>query len=322
MRISFNNDNYQRSLKVHVITFILLCIVTNLVYANSNEISEDFYEGKADGWFWYEDPPIEEIVDEKAEEIKQAPPSPPPSNELKPLSTEWLKKNLETYRNSAIDEPTNENVATYLYLQRLMMDKASTFSRQVKFVTQADPKLDESARNPVASYASRITKIKAANTRDNVISMMAEKGGLFFFYKSDCPYCMQMAPQLKALERIYGMTIYPISIDGRELPGGQFPNYVIDEGQAASLDVQMTPSIFLVNPPKGITPVTYGVVSQEELKSRIVTAAARTGWVDMKTYSEANAVLDDPTPPTPSEANLSNDLTKPELLKALKEIYQ
>ena len=81
-----------------------------------------------------------------------------------------------------------------------MMDKASTFSRQVKFVTQADSTLDEGARNPVASYASKIAKKQATNTRDDVISMMAEKGGLWFFYNSDCPYCIQMAPQLMGIK--------------------------------------------------------------------------------------------------------------------------
>ena len=73
MKISYINDFLQQPLIVHALTFTLLCIVTNLVYANNSEdVSEDFYDGKADGWFWYEEPPIEEVIEDKPEEITQA----------------------------------------------------------------------------------------------------------------------------------------------------------------------------------------------------------------------------------------------------------
>jgi conjugal transfer pilus assembly protein TraF len=45
-----------------------------------------------------------------------------------PLSAAWLRANLERFRDQAIDDPSPRNVALYLYLQRLVLDKAERFA--------------------------------------------------------------------------------------------------------------------------------------------------------------------------------------------------
>jgi len=281
----------------------------------------DFYGTKAEGWFWYNDPVIEEVIEEK-------PPSPPPAPSvptIPPLSTEWLKNNLPIYMNTAIDNPTKENISTYLYLQKISLDKATEFSTQVAFVTQGNPDLDENTRNPVSSYAKKAVKHDALKTENELIKQISTKGGLWFFYKSDCPYCVKMAPNISALQDRFGLTVSPISLDGRPLPGGYFDTFSVNNGQAEDLGVEVTPSIYLVYPPESITPVTFGIVSMKELKKRIINAASQIGIIDKKQFNKANSVL------TVSPASSQNKMTslkqsdttnKQKFLDSLENLYR
>jgi conjugal transfer pilus assembly protein TraF len=72
-----------------------------------------------------------------------------------PLSTAWFRKNLEKYRDRAIDDPSAENVAAYYYLQRVMMDKAHRFTDVAREVVMSDPFLDENQRRPYVALHIR-----------------------------------------------------------------------------------------------------------------------------------------------------------------------
>ena len=109
-----------------------------------------FFHDKERGWFWREEfiePPLPKPKKEKH-------PTPIPARdfteEIQPLSVAWLRKNLEKYRDQAIDTPSPENVAAYFYLQRVMMDKAHRFTDVAHEVVISDPRLDENVRRPIS----------------------------------------------------------------------------------------------------------------------------------------------------------------------------
>lgn len=109
-----------------------------------------FFHDKERGWFWREEfiePPLPKPKKEKH-------PTPIPARdsteEIQPLSVAWLRKNLEKYRDQAIDVPSPENVAAYFYLQRVMMDKAHRFTDVAHEVVISDPRLDENVRRPIS----------------------------------------------------------------------------------------------------------------------------------------------------------------------------
>jgi len=106
------------------------------------------------GWFWYE--PVPKDLPEEPPVGPPPPataaPAPPKPVGPLPLSAEWIRENLEKYQRLAIDNPTPENVAAYLYIQRVMLDKSQRFAEQVKHVVQLDPYLDQGTRRPLASY--------------------------------------------------------------------------------------------------------------------------------------------------------------------------
>jgi conjugal transfer pilus assembly protein TraF len=65
---------------------------------------------------------------------------------------------------------------------------------------------------------------------------------LFFFYRSDCPYCHAFAPTLAAFQARHGIQVVAISVDGGPLPG--FPNARPDNGIATTLKVSQVPAVF------------------------------------------------------------------------------
>ena len=91
---------------------------------------------------------------------------------------------------------------------------------------------------------------------------------LFFFYRSDCPYCHAFAPTLEAFQVRHGIQVVAISVDGGPITG--FPNARPDNGIATALKVSQVPAVFLAQPFTGkITPIGFGVLSESQMLERI-----------------------------------------------------
>ena len=253
-----------------------------------------FYRRSAEGWFWY----AEELpaIEEPEPDSKPPPPrtvDPPPQPQEartdvqvpaapagpSPLSAAWLRANLERYRDSAIDDPSPRNVTLYLYLQRLAIDKAERFAEATQRVVWSDPLLDETTRRPLATFAANLVNRQAAANREAALTETAKVAGLWFLFRSDCPYCEAQAPLLEVLATRYGFDVQAVSLDGRPLPGGFYPDFRTDRGQAEALGVVSTPALFLARPPDGLVPLSQGVLSLAELEQRIVHAATEAGWI-------------------------------------------
>ena len=101
---------------------------------------------------------------------------------------------------------------------------------------------------------------------DKAIALLAKHSGLFFFYRSSCPYCQRFAPIVKDFSERYDITVVPITTDGIALPA--FPHSHIDQGQSARFKVTVEPALFTVDPYSGeIIPVGYGLMSEDELRT-------------------------------------------------------
>lgn len=257
-----------------------------------------FYERGSEGWFWYHDPKEQTSPAAARPPETPAPMEPPPVVEPAPapgpapLSTRWLRENLETYRDRAIDDPTPENVAAYLYLQRVAMDKASRFAKVSERVVQSDPLLDEITQRPTATFGANLANKTAGAQRDALLGTIAERASLWFFFRSDCPYCAAQAPLLSHLARMYGLHVLPVSLDGASLPSGVFPDFVRDAGQAAALGVRSTPAMFLVDPTApAFAPIAQGLLSMAQLQDRLIGGAVTAGWISESEAGLAKAVV-------------------------------
>ncbi len=247
----------------------------------------EFYENRAEGWFWYrlDSSPLELQTQPNQPELSARQVS-PISPETQPLSAAWFRENFPKYKDAAIDNPTPANIAAYLYLQRVMMDKANRFSDSVQQVVVTDPYLDEVTRRPIATFAANEVNRETGRLREDQLRLVARRAGIFFFFRSDCRYCDLQAPVLARLADAYGFEIYPISLDGRPMPNGLFRQFRVDQGQARKLGVVSTPAMFLAQPPDKFIQIAQGAVSMEELVSRILMVAVQAGWLDEKDYQQ------------------------------------
>jgi conjugal transfer pilus assembly protein TraF len=241
----------------------------------------DFFEREAEGWFWYHDP----READGAQEPDTPPVVPPAPEAVAPeehaqespaFSVAWLRK-LDELRDRAIDEPSDENVAAYMYAQRVMMDKADNFAERVKQVVETDPLLDENNRFPFAvAFRAHLMQAKE-EAKQAALRDLATRAGLLVFFRSDCRFCHLQVPGLRHLAERYGFIVKYISLDGRPLPG--IADYIRDAGQAGRLRVSIVPTLVLAIPSDTFVVVSQGYLAQTSLENRLLVAAEKQGLI-------------------------------------------
>lgn len=214
------------------------------------------------------------------------------------LSTSWLREKLPKYRDRALDNPSPSNVRLYLYLQRAMMDKAQRFAKVTQTVVYQSPELDETSRNPITHLAKQAARRQTSKITREVLTDVASRAGIWFFYASNCPYCHTEAPVLRMVEHEYGFKVLPIALDGKYLPDSGYTEFVTDRGQSKKLNVVATPTMFLVAPPNSVVMLGQGVMAKDELEDRIVDLAHQSGWISDAVYEKTQMTNYDFLPST------------------------
>lgn len=231
--------------------------------------TQKYWADRERGWFWYQLPP------EQRKKLKPPPPAAavPPAESARPgelAEFDALQKRVEELRNIAIIRPTERNIRNYLGVQAEVIDRASLFADVAQRVIWANPEFDYTVTGrPVNAKALEVYDRAAIGAREGTAIALAKDHALFFFFRSDCPYCHQFGPYLREFEAKFGLSVVPISVDGGPLLPA-FPNPRIDNGIARTLDVREVPALFLVEPASGrIVPIGYGVLSESELLERL-----------------------------------------------------
>lgn len=229
------------------------------------------------GWHFYEDPPTEEAVPatRPTPTVPSRPANPPRPPEL--VEFERLQKTLEDLRNIAIMRPTEANVRRYMELEVQVVNRASYFADVAQRVAWATPELDPTLQGrPVNAQALEVFERQQRGDRSASVAALGRDHVLFFFYRSDCPYCHAFAPTLQAFEARHGIQVVAVSVDGGPMPG--FPRARPDNGIATALQVTQVPAVFLAQPATGkITPIGAGVLSESQLLERIAIVSSPSG---------------------------------------------
>jgi conjugal transfer pilus assembly protein TraF len=242
------------------------------------QASDAYWNSRERGWHWYEDPPAE-VKPEKpspAEAVTPPEAAKPVDKQEKPKAAELaqferMQKRLEELEHIAYITPSEENVRQYLALKSEVVERASRFADVWQRVVWATPELDPTVTGrPVNAKALEVFRDEERRSRDQTIASLASTHALFFFFRSDCPYCHQFAPLLKQFHAKYGIPIVPISMDGGSLP--DFPSPRMDNGISAKLNVERWPALFLLDAGAAkITPLGFGVLAESELIERLYT---------------------------------------------------
>ena len=261
-------------------------------------VRNGYYEQKEEGWFWrelppapVESPPREPLPapDELVPEASQVPPMPAEASGPRPFSPAWMREKLPEYRDRALEDPSPENVRAYFYLQRYAMDVAQRFALVAQKVVLADPALDENTRRPISTYGGHVFDEVARENLVRIASKIASMAGVWYFYRSDCPYCKAQNPVLERLQRRIGLAVLPIALDGRAMTEGAYARFVANRGHAEQLGVTQTPTLYLVRKPNEFVLLSEGLVTDDGLLERIVYAGHDAGWITDEEFNSTRA---------------------------------
>jgi len=256
-------------------------------------------KGSDGGWLVYEEPEVicEDVIEEKpTNPVKPPAQKPVKKAEKKPepekpqevnFSTQWLRENFDKYVDLAVDNPTPENVRAVFLLQKIATSRAEKFQLESRKVVMSDSLLDAENERPINNQGINAFEEQAEIMRAATTNKIKEKGGLFFFYRSDCPYCKRQAEVLNMLKMAKGVTVMAISLDGHPLPIAGFENYKIDQGQADKMKVQQVPALYFVTPGMKTEyfPISQGgVLAQESIEKRMIVGALNNNIVTEKEY--------------------------------------
>lgn len=213
------------------------------------------------GWFWYNLP--EEKKDLPAER-KQS---------QTPLSATQLMKSLHDKReellNTAVINPTTENIRRYKQLQDWLVNRASLFSANWERVLLENPELDYNLQHSIYNGAAPVEYAKTRQLQAKAINYINQRYGVFFFYRGHEPLDNRLGNVVKEFSEQYGVPFIAISVDGRLNP--DLPESRVDAGQAARMKISHFPAIMLVEPSKkSFKPLSYGFITQDDLARRVL----------------------------------------------------
>lgn len=268
---------------------ILLCLAGCFTLQGVG-MANPFYEDKQRGWFWHEDRTIEEKKEEKLPQDKVESSKPAETVEL---TVEWINEAIPRVMNRAINNPTDENLAAYAYLQRLALDQASRFSSRMTEFMAMESQLDEAKRRPTSSFALNSFNEERNKVVREAINVVKENTkGIFFFFASDCGYCHRMVPVLHELNKKHGIEILGISMDGGMIRGMEWMNVVEDMSNEVSdqFGVNITPTLHLVLNDNSSELIIEGLKTLPDIEDRYLFAGRKSGVLGQELYAKTRSV--------------------------------
>lgn len=254
-----------------------------------------FYGDKFRGWYWFEEPPAE--PEEKPQEEKPPTPIQQKSEDEKKedkirLDVAWLRSKIPEYQEAAINNPTRENLARYLYTQRYMLDISSRFATKATEFNRFESELDETKRRPMSSFSLNVFKEETKKSISQVLDSINEKTHIWFFFSSNCAYCKQQLPLLKELNIRFGVNILAISMDGSVLPDMDDMEVVVDKTNVAErFGVKFTPTMFMaLNDGSGFTKIGEGLTTLPLMQDRILLSARLKNVITDEQYQSTQNV--------------------------------
>ena len=229
----------------------------------------DFYcaERKLGTWFYCSKPKLRPAAPAAA---APAAPAETATQRLEKVTAE-----LRELKAKAILEPSTENITAYVEYQRVQLDRASMFSDVWQRAVWQNPDLDYTLQRPVGTVAKAQWLETRKVDRDQAISRLGERYGIFYFFAQSCGACTIFSPILKSVADSHGLHVMAISTDGG--PSDVFTRYSADSGQRERMGLtsKATPAVVLFDTvTHRAVPIGYGVIAADELMDRIYTLTA------------------------------------------------
>ena len=267
----------------------LLLLTTQSIQAQG-VATERWLDRKAEGYFWYKD-----IFEPEKEEPRKEPPktvvtTPAPTAPTgpAPLSSAWIRENMQHYLDNAIDNPTSENISAYLLIQKYAMDKSFAYMDATEVATLGNPLLDEINKRPSANFAKKELDRSATATRKNIIEKISSNAGLFVFMDGS-PASTAQANIIDMLKRNYAFDIITIAA-GSLAPDNTSQNVRPDNGHIEQLQVTSFPAIVMLRTDGIYDHISQAPVSYGDLQKRILVGAKRLGVITKEEFDSTRSI--------------------------------
>jgi conjugal transfer pilus assembly protein TraF len=189
--------------------------------------------------------------------------------DLQALPAAWLKALLTAKREAALDQQTESNLLAYLQVHKETFNRSQRFTDMWQTVVWTHPELDFTAGNPSSIVGHEIYAEHKKAEEEQLLESMRDRMGLFFFYTSTCPFCQKQSQLLKVFADTYGISVKPVTRDGRSLV--EWPNSELDNGMGEQIGVNKVPVIYMAIPEEQfLVPIGAGVLTVQELHDRMV----------------------------------------------------
>lgn len=241
---------------------VIISSLLILISWNAFSAQNDTYCDMGFGWHFYCDEvkQEEDLEDQKKEEKRDY-----------KAELEQMQQELESKKVRAIIDPTSEHVRDYMTYQQKMLEKASTFSDVWARVLWENPYLDYTLKVPTNTMAKHKWIDEKRNNIVKSLKSLNERYGLFFVYRSTCPYCHKYSPVIKNFGEEYGVDIVAISADGLTIKGWE-NNTITDIAAIGKLGIEIkaVPATILYDSQEEkVMSVGFGILSRTDLENRI-----------------------------------------------------
>ncbi len=160
-----------------------------------------------------------------------------------------LRAEREARLKIAIMQPSPENMKLYLEANTYMLQKSAMFSDMWRRTVWQNPEFDWNVQNPNANFAQTSIRLDREASKRRVVADLSRDYGIFYFTRSDCPYCKLQGPVLREMQRQFGIEVMAITMDGSPVEG--FPDARADNGISMRVSsgqgVSAVPALFLVS---------------------------------------------------------------------------
>ncbi|MEA2115268.1 MAG: conjugal transfer protein TraF [Thermodesulfobacteriota bacterium] len=266
MQITFSIKHYRFG-SLLLSGFVWLLIAVGNATAADIEQKNRFYSETKHGWFWYEDPPPEQEVQESTPDLPVKPPERVPSldnisiDELWNMHPDDFQELLNGLQKRAVQYPTEDNILQYRVIQDIARRKALAYTNASMYVTQKYSNLFNV--NQVYPTAGPGITARVQMQQDEIthtIGQANQEHALLFFVSPGCGYCEKQAQILAYFVDKYGWQIKTVDISRQR-------------NAATRFNITITPTLLLIKrgQEKYMT-VTTGVIALTELERKLYRA--------------------------------------------------
>jgi len=225
-----------------------------------NLFADPFFGSHHEGWFWYQDFPLE------TKKLTQTV-NPVPFNPTEAMSA--FRQKVEDSLNLAVLFPTQENLKDYAKHYFDVIKRGQRFTDGYKLMLLNYPQYDYALNFPTNHLNQPVYARQQQNKIEAKIRQFCQSNGFFFFFSSRCPACHAFAPIVKQFKEKYSSLVTAISLDGGSVP--EFPTVTPDNGMAAAFNLYRVPALYALNPKtQQAIAITHGMISLSQLEENIL----------------------------------------------------